>query len=316
MCGEHRCRVHVCRYTPGSAPHVRGTPWGALARQERRRFSPACAGNTLGRSRPAGTAPVQPRMCGEHDSSSTFSVSASGSAPHVRGTLSAEMHSDRPYRFSPACAGNTPRSTATKRTAPVQPRMCGEHGALARSFQRAGGSAPHVRGTPGRNQELKHGIRFSPACAGNTEEEPGHQAAAEVQPRMCGEHWGPEARHTSRTGSAPHVRGTLPLRPAIRALPRFSPACAGNTLDPSGSKTIISVQPRMCGEHAALSAGAAEHVGSAPHVRGTHHTEQLAADRLRFSPACAGNTLCRIAPSAAPPVQPRMCGEHAFSVGT
>ena len=50
--------------------------------------------------------------------------------------------------------------------------------------------------------------------------------------------------------------------------------------------------------------------GSAPRVRGTHRCIRAALQYLRFSPACAGNTLLECGGSYFASVQPRVCGEH------
>ena len=72
---------------------------------------------------------------------------------------------------------------------------------------------------------------------------------------------------------------------------RFIPACAGNTTAKSMSVPSSSIHPRVCGEHHL----AAHHIdypaGSSPRVRGTLKMASKTWSRLRFIPACAGNTL-------------------------
>ena len=51
--------------------------------------------------------------------------------------------------------------------------------------------------------------------------------------------------------------------------------------------------------------------GSAPHARGTPCRVMGRHPRIRFSPACAGNTPSRRASGPRIPVQPRMRGEHS-----
>ena len=91
---------------------------------------------------------------------------------------------------------------------------------------------------------------------------------------------------------------------------RFSPAGAGNTIDLFIDLTVVTVQPRGCGEHRTILVDMAESGGSAPRVRGTQVDQRHLVAGERFSPAGAGNTGQRSRPAFAPSVQPRGCGEH------
>ncbi len=178
------------KISAGSSPHARGTPVhnpyripsqpvhprmrGEHARTisrtcNRRRFIPACAGNTY-----------LPRY---------LAAASAGSSPHARGTRPQYCHNFDTVGFIPACAGNTrlvrccsgyycgssphARGTQYGRSShrtddSVHPRMRGEH-----QVQRLGGTIQP---------------RFIPACAGNT--------LAEYS--LDGSHY----------GSSPHARGT------------------------------------------------------------------------------------------------------------
>ena len=114
-------------------------------------------------------------------------------------------------------------------------------------------------------------------------------------------------------GSSPPVRGTLPWR-RRRRLRRFIPACAGNTLMTPQCLCPMPVHPRLCGEHLVMSSVDAWMDGSSPPVRGTRLLDQELRSKLRFIPACAGNTTLRRTLSASPPVHPRLCGEHPLRV--
>ena len=191
VCGEHPMRVFAPVSPAGSAPRVRGTHCFTKRHRVGARFSPACAGNT----RPARLArhcrTVQPRVCGEHSRWMLARTWPTGSAPRVRGTLTPACAILSIGRFSPACAGNTPRSGRWRAGISVQPRVCGEHsngpdfavpssGSAPRVREHprqvlarieASGSAPRVRGTQHRLPAEMLRYRFSPACAGNTHEQ-------------------------------------------------------------------------------------------------------------------------------------------------
>ncbi len=134
--------------------------------------------------------------------------------------------------------------------------------------------------------------------------------ARSVQPRVCGERDDHIAQLAKGGGSAPRVRGTGHHRKQGRRRVRFSPACAGNGANGPERRGFLAVQPRVCGERLDSVAKLAMLSGSAPRVRGTGWQEQAMAQRVRFSPACAGNGCCGQASSRRAPVQPRVCGER------
>ena len=114
-------------------------------------------------------------------------------------------------------------------------------------------------------------------------------------------------------GSSPRGRGTLPGRPETRRDGRFIPAWAGNTRSGPRGPTRKPVHPRVGGEHAAKRAGVSAEAGSSPRGRGTLPILRESQPSRRFIPAWAGNTRAPRAPSAHPPVHPRVGGEHMRS---
>ena len=290
MRGEHFSPNLGYSASAGSAPHARGTQLSGARRQNRFRFSPACAGNTRPRAFQHDLCPVQPRMRGEHAFSKKEWDDRGGSAPHARGTQCGEDLDYVRRRFSPACAGNTPRGRQTNDPRTVQPRMRGEHKVYSVMAVFRPGSAPHARGTRRFLASAQGLYRFSPACAGNTPAAAPRSRRSSVQPRMRGEHPECPPVRPAKNGSAPHARGTHWRLVSKRIKARFSPACAGNT--PRGRQTNDprTVQPRMRGEHKVYSVMAVFRPGSAPHARGTHLAKREIQYGVRFSPACAGNT--------------------------
>src|SRR5260370_13829420 len=111
---------------------------------------------------------VHPRMRGEHDDLKLYNCAFAGSSPHARGTQTHHPIPSTAGRFIPACAGNTLCRRQLLRSAPVHPRMRGEHAVNSPGPQTASGSSPHARGTRDDYGHGVAGVRFIPACAGNT----------------------------------------------------------------------------------------------------------------------------------------------------
>ena len=93
-------------------------------------------------------------------------------------------------------------------------------------------------------------------------------------------------------------------------MPRFIPACAGNTTPCRTTAPPASVHPRVRGEHCARIGLVTLIVGSSPRARGTqpHRRQRRQCDR--FIPACAGNTSRSPCSPATASVHPRVRGEH------
>ncbi len=188
--------------------------------------------------------------------------------------------------------------------------MCGEHHSRPSRRRPAFGSSPHVRGTRQVGFEQVEGLRFIPACAGNTPGKIRSSALGAVHPRMCGEHQKALYSVGKNDGSSPHVRGTHYLKGEWATRPRFIPACAGNTSLGHESNPSVAVHPRMCGEHVRMVGDEMRARGSSPHVRGTPSAKVGEGLLDRFIPACAGNTSPASSGYFTMTVHPRMCGEH------
>ena len=153
-------------------------------------------------------------------------------------------------------------------------------------------------------------IRFIPACAGNIGMGRSFFSGMAVHPRVCGEHcaWSPWFRPCR--GSSPRVRGTFASASVLSRLRRFIPACAGNIAATIGRMTILTVHPRVCGEHNYLKSDPSGPPGSSPRVRGTFDCPRRVGRVTRFIPACAGNIDSGRFRSIRGTVHPRVCGEH------
>ena len=293
VCGEHDVGSFEAGHGRGSSPRVRGT------------LPP--------RSSPLRRVAVHPRVCGEHLLRRIDPNTLTGSSPRVRGTQAVIDNLQRRQRFIPACAGNTVRVRAWRCSAPVHPRVCGEHPDPGPRARAAAGSSPRVRGTQVSGVALYPPGRFIPACAGNTTVSRWSAVSQPVHPRVCGEHNSTTKINFKTTGSSPRVRGTRRTRRTRPGRWRFIPACAGNTTRFSDGWAAPTVHPRVCGEHRARYGPAWRDIGSSPRVRGTHRAVPPAEIGRRFIPACAGNTYGHSIRQLACTVHPRVCGEHRFS---
>ena len=132
--------------------------------------------------------PVHPRVRGEHTIHGLHFCAEFGSSPRARGTPVDARQFDNRQRFIPACAGNTVLGGRLHRKRPVHPRVRGEHGCWTRNRWPWTGSSPRARGTRPISSSALHGLRFIPACAGNTHKPSRDDNRRAVHPRVRGEH--------------------------------------------------------------------------------------------------------------------------------
>ena len=90
----------------GSPPRVRGTGRSDILGENGDGITPACAGNSGARQRPAWPGGDHPRVCGEQFCTSTTAATRIGSPPRVRGTVQPFGSKVQHGRITPACAGN------------------------------------------------------------------------------------------------------------------------------------------------------------------------------------------------------------------
>ena len=290
VCGELTRTQRRSTGASGSSPRVRGTRPAGAGRSHRRRFIPACAGNS--RRGPVDTEAyrVHPRVCGELALVDAPADAYSGSSPRVRGTRR--------------------RTTTTTRYRQVHPRVCGELSPQPAQLPNETGSSPRVRGTRTPGNSGRRGWSVHPRVCG----ELGRLIAslpkrATVHPRVCGELGLRRYRGGAAAGSSPRVRGTPSIRSHLGGPLRFIPACAGNSRPHLRPRRRTTVHPRVCGELADGPQRKMMGDGSSPRVRGTPAAAVQFLTRTRFIPACAGNSTGRKRTRAKPTVHPRVCGE-------
>ena len=311
--GEHGRRQSCTFARCGSSPRARGTQPKTAWAQPKPRFIPACAGNTAASHNNGTGITVHPRVRGEHTLTSAAGRGPDGSSPRARGTPFAQKEAVKKIRFIPACAGNTMRMVNMSESSTVHPRVRGEHSPTVQATVYLFGSSPRARGT--RHTIASNGSfdRFIPACAGNTLPPFGASISLAVHPRVRGEHRSAAESDDFPPGSSPRARGTQNGPARGRAGCRFIPACAGNTFIVHWCRLLITVHPRVRGEHPDPLQSALGAAGSSPRARGTRARQLQILHKIRFIPACAGNTgaVKLLIPLAA--VHPRVRGEHLTS---
>ncbi len=254
--GEHGYSGRRPRAIRGSSPRARGTrAWRTCARR-RRRFIPACAGNTSAPTTAPSRRAVHPRVRGEHIAARMATPVFPGSSPRARGTRVAHAIPAGAHRFIPACAGNTRRGRKASGSGSVHPRVRGEHPSTCTGIASADGSSPRARGTLPDLVLVETCDRFIPACAGNTSRRRSARRSATVHPRVRGEHWLAERPPMTRVGSSPRARGTRRAQTHAQVIMRFIPACAGNTRGSCRGTRTRAVHPRVRGEHRPKKAAA------------------------------------------------------------
>ena len=167
VCGEQSACSLLIRASSGSSPRVRGTGCSLLYLFMRRRFIPACAGNSGSIRTRCSRWSVHPRVCGEQLCPASSATAANGSSPRVRGTAYINDAAVFAQRFIPACAGNRFACSNPHYPRSVHPRVCGEQLIETAAAAVRAGSSPRVRGTERRSANYKGRRRFIPACAGN-----------------------------------------------------------------------------------------------------------------------------------------------------
>ncbi len=296
--------------TPGSSPRARGTARSCKCLTYKRRFIPACAGNSFSAVVRGGRPPVHPRVRGEQPSTDCGTTDLDGSSPRARGTVLETPHHSHRQRFIPACAGNRRRTGWRWPRSTVHPRVRGEQ-FRGRSAQQPGrGSSPRARGTVFDSATGHDRHRFIPACAGNRCVPIVVTSGKPVHPRVRGEQISSMLSLRERYGSSPRARGTGSPYGGLSVPTRFIPACAGNSWCRRPRPPTVPVHPRVRGEQMAMPASLPIMPGSSPRARGTGNVQRSDVPRHRFIPACAGNSRTQDCCRSVSSVHPRVRGEQ------
>ena len=195
--------------------------------------------------------------------------------------------------ITPACAGKTFTRHGLHAIRQDHPRVCGENVIPERSFLRAGGSPPRVRGKPRCGCALGSAKRITPACAGKTCPSCQRSIPPQDHPRVCGENALVSLAYVDKVGSPPRVRGKLASLSMSYLPSRITPACAGKTFRDYLRRDRAEDHPRVCGENMQWSGEMTGAGGSPPRVRGKRIIGSKSRSPRRITPACAGKTRLR-----------------------
>ena len=290
MCGENSSSAPSPLIMSGSPPRVRGKRRHSFHRMSSFRITPACAGKTRSRRRAAFSIRDHPRVCGENAKIMLNSLYGKGSPPRVRGKRLKAAITVVPIGITPACAGKTCPSRATRAASRDHPRVCGENWDGEGMADKRSGSPPRVRGKHFENRREFRLARITPACAGKTQARRRVRRRDEDHPRVCGENKDTIVQLLLNLGSPPRVRGKLRTTKSSKNDLRITPACAGKT----GNNNVHIVDrkdhPRVCGENAGRLQMTDSVLGSPPRVRGKRVAMATRISAWRITPACAGKT--------------------------
>ena len=191
--------------------------------------------------------------------------------------------------------------------------MCGEQAHVLLHLIRVLGSPPRVRGTDTHIVIRLRKSRITPACAGNRQSSIQTVALLRDHPRVCGEQLSASELLFPIKGSPPRVRGTDTKTGKAMWNCRITPACAGNSKLLLYHFLATEDHPRVCGEQVQTALPMFWLTGSPPRVRGTASRTTFANSHARITPACAGNSCCRVSAVVMRKDHPRVCGEQATS---
>ncbi|SCQ64128.1 Hypothetical protein PFR_JS9-2_2039 [Propionibacterium freudenreichii] len=229
ICGEH---VVVARWISmgwGSPPHMRGARIKNIRKPPCSGLTPAYAGSTMTSSPRTLGRRAHPRICGEHPRSQQNFGGVRGSPPHMRGALEQVKMFNYLRGLTPAYAGSTHGVSKISATPGAHPRICGEHGSIARASSPSMGSPPHMRGALRQLRPRLHLVGLTPAYAGSTSRRYAPPRQPGAHPRICGEHLAMSAPNPGVVGSPPHMRGARRGMNRTYFRAGLTPAYAGST---------------------------------------------------------------------------------------
>ncbi|KXS38168.1 MAG: hypothetical protein AWU55_1646 [Halomonadaceae bacterium T82-2] len=233
----------------------------------------------------------------------------SGRSPRVRGSPAARIYPHCAQGSIPAGAGKPHQAAVHIKVTGVDPRGCGEAMSPTKKSRPRVGRSPRVRGSlqPRIPIHWPHGS--IPAGAGKPAYGGRGSGKTRVDPRGCGEAKSDAFALWVVQGRSPRVRGSLDDVLQALVLDGSIPAGAGKPTSPHSARSAIRVDPRGCGEAAAIDWNSQPVQGRSPRVRGSHQQEARPVPRVGSIPAGAGKPCGCTSACGNTWVDPRGCGE-------
>ena len=171
-----------------------------------------------------------------------------GSPPRMRGRRHRSEQQQSAVRLTPAYAGKTARSAASRPPRWAHPRVCGEdlrgYGGVSVPL----GSPPRMRGRRARGVVYCCLGGLTPAYAGKTGRSSRASWTARAHPRVCGEDVGDLLVAGVVAGSPPRMRGRRDQPGGKGRRAGLTPAYAGKTVVAFTPGPAPAAHPRVCGE--------------------------------------------------------------------
>ncbi len=186
VCGAAAHAGRGERQPVGRSPRVRGSRRWSKRAALCNGSIPACAGQPTARWRCAGSAEVDPRVCGAAAVRLLSVLAGVGRSPRVRGSPMGARGLCRAWGSIPACAGQPPRHSRASINARVDPRVCGAAAPMPANRNRELGRSPRVRGSRCAGRRARAELGSIPACAGQPNSPRDIGNVREVDPRVCG----------------------------------------------------------------------------------------------------------------------------------
>ena len=206
-CGDHGWASRVWDFDKGSPPRMRGPPHDSATSSTAPRITPANAGTTKARHRPAEWPPDHPRECGDHGPGRGIRQREQGSPPRMRGPPTQLQESQPTNQDHPReCGDHNPPWVTTILTEGSPPRMRGPHARMVAAFA-ASGITPANAGTTGSIVTAVLGDRDHPRECGDHCRSVGRPKGRVDHPRECGDHRSRSTRDYHQNGSPPRMRG-------------------------------------------------------------------------------------------------------------
>ena len=152
----------------GSPPHARGRLRKGAACDRSDGLTPACAGTSQRRRRPAARRGAHPRMRGDVGFHRGVADEGAGSPPHARGRPPPGTAQAPVRGLTPACAGTSKSANPHTRMSWAHPRMRGDVSRMSIAPAKIRGSPPHARGRRRQARPPASRPGLTPACAGTS----------------------------------------------------------------------------------------------------------------------------------------------------